>query len=126
MAEQLQNCKLHIQPQAVPDNFQGITIVFRKKIYEQDQTMYKYIVAKLQIFKLQIQYMVNTLHERNLLHPTSYMSEIKRCFNISSFKCNLRQCLSLISLLSRLLPRRFSLRGLSQDRKRCVDPDAWT
>ena len=30
--------------------------------------MYKYIFAKLQIFKLQMQYMVNTLHERNLLH----------------------------------------------------------
>ena len=30
--------------------------------------MYNYIVAKLQNFKLQIKYMVNTLHERNLLH----------------------------------------------------------
>ena len=68
MVDQLENFKLHIQPQAVPDPFQGITLVFRKMIYEQDQTMYNYIVAKIQNFMLQIQYMVNTLHERNILH----------------------------------------------------------
>ena len=63
MVNQHQNSKLHIQPQAVPNPFQGITLVFIKTIYDQDQTMYNYIVAKLQI-----QYMVNTLHDRNLLH----------------------------------------------------------
>ena len=68
MADQLQNFRFHIQPQALTDPFQGITLVFRKTIYEQDQTMNNYIITKLQIFKLQMQYMVNTLHERNLLH----------------------------------------------------------
>ena len=67
IVDRLQNFNLHNQPQTVPDTFQGITLVFRKKIYEQYQTMYNYIFAKLQIFKLQMQYMVNTLHERNLL-----------------------------------------------------------
>ena len=59
---------LRIQPQAVPDIFQGINLVFSKTIYERGQTMYNYIVAKLQNFKLQMQYMVNTFHERNILH----------------------------------------------------------
>ena len=68
MVDQLQIFKVHIQPQEVPDPFQRITLVFRKTIYEQDQTMYNYIVAKLHNFRLQMQYMVNTLHERNLLH----------------------------------------------------------
>ena len=43
------------------------------------------------------------------------MSRIKQCtiiwsriFKISSFKCNIRQCLYLISIFLRLLPRRFS------------------
>ena len=68
VANQIQNFKLYIQPQAVPDTFQGTTLLLRKTIYEQDQIMYNYIVAKIQIFKLQMQYIVNTLHERNLLH----------------------------------------------------------
>ena len=54
---------LRIQPQAVPDIFQGINLVFSKKIYKRSQTMYTYIVAKLQM-----KYMVNTFHERNILH----------------------------------------------------------
>ena len=77
MVKQLQNLQLQIQPFKLqiqprgplsdpfnPDIyiFQGITLVFRKTIYEQYQTMYNYIFAKLQM-----QYMVNTLHERNLL-----------------------------------------------------------
>ena len=37
-------------------------------IYEQDKTMYNYIVANFKIFKLQMKYMVNTLHERNILN----------------------------------------------------------
>ena len=68
MVKQLQNFKLHFQPQAAPDLFQGITLVFRKTIYDQDQTTNNYIFAKLQNFKLQMQYMINTLHERNILH----------------------------------------------------------
>ena len=34
MVKQLQNLNLHIQPQAVPDIFQGITLFFIKTIYE--------------------------------------------------------------------------------------------
>ena len=68
MVNQLQNFKLHIKPQAVPDNFQGIALVFRKTTYEQDQMMHNSILVKLQNFKLQMQYMVNMLHDRNLLH----------------------------------------------------------
>ena len=30
------------------DIFQGITLVFRETVYERDQTMYNYIVAKIQ------------------------------------------------------------------------------
>ena len=44
-----------------------------------------------------------------------YMSRIKQCtiiwlpiLKISSFKCNIRQCLSKIFIFPRLLPRRFS------------------
>ena len=68
MVKQLQNFKLRTQPQAVPDIFQGISLVFRKLIYERNQTMQIYIFAKLQNFKLKMQYLVNTLHERNILH----------------------------------------------------------
>ena len=39
MVYQIQNFKHHSQPQTVPDPFQGITIIFRKTIYDQDQTM---------------------------------------------------------------------------------------
>ena len=45
----------YTQPQIVPGPFQGITLIFRQKIYEQDQTMYNYMVDQLQIFKLQMQ-----------------------------------------------------------------------
>ena len=38
----------------MPDPFQGITLIFRQKIHEQDQTMYNYMVDQLQIFKLQM------------------------------------------------------------------------
>ena len=73
---QLQTFKHYIQPLIVPDPitvsdpFQGITLIFRQKIYEQDQTMYNYMVAKLQNVKLQMQSMVkfldlNKVHERN-------------------------------------------------------------
>ena len=49
MVDQIQDIKLHIQNQALPDPFQVITLVLIKTIYEQDQTMYHYLVAKLQI-----------------------------------------------------------------------------
>ena len=78
MVKQLQIFKLQIQPLGTlsdlfnPDIeiFQAITLVFREKIYERYQTMYNYIVAKLQNDKLQMQSMVNLLdlnkiHERN-------------------------------------------------------------
>ena len=72
MVKQLQNFKLQLQPLGtLSDHFQGtalvsyffeaITLVFRETIYEQDQTMYNYIVPKLQHFKLQMQSMVNLL-----------------------------------------------------------------
>ena len=44
-----------------PEIFQGITLVFRETICERDQTMYNYIVPKLQNFKLQMQSIVNLL-----------------------------------------------------------------
>ena len=50
------------------DLFQGITRSFSKTLHERNQTMYNYMVTQLQNFKLQMQYMVNKLHERNLLH----------------------------------------------------------
>ena len=62
MVTQLQNIKHQSQPQTVPYPFQVITLLFRQTINEQNQMMYNYIV-----FKLQIKYMVNTLHERNIL-----------------------------------------------------------
>ena len=71
MVKQIQNFKLQIQPLGRLSNiFQGITLVFRETIYERYQTIYNYIVAKLQNFKLQMQSMVNLLdlnkvHERN-------------------------------------------------------------
>ena len=39
MVNQLQNFKHHSQPQTVLDPFQGITLIFRQTIYDQDQTM---------------------------------------------------------------------------------------
>ena len=71
MVKQIQNFKLQIQPLGRLSNlFQGITLVFRETIYERYQTMYNYIVAKIQNAKLQMQSMVNLLdlnkvHERN-------------------------------------------------------------
>ena len=47
--------KPHSQPQTMPDLFQGITVKFRQTIYDQDQTMYNYMVDQLQNFKLQMQ-----------------------------------------------------------------------
>ena len=41
--------------------FGTITQIFIETIYYQDQTMYNYIVPKLQNFKLQMQSMVNLL-----------------------------------------------------------------
>ena len=63
MVKQLQNSKLQIQPLGILSDllqvttlvsslFQVITLVFRETIYEQDQTMYNYIVSKLDILKL--------------------------------------------------------------------------
>ena len=43
MVNQLQNFKHCSQLQTVPDIFQGITLILRQTIYEQDQTMYNYI-----------------------------------------------------------------------------------
>ena len=92
MVAKLQIFKLRMQLQAVPvsdiylskvtyqnifvssdlgpdlDTFQGIYWAFSKTLHERNQTMYNYMVAKLQNFKLQMQNMVNKLHERNLLH----------------------------------------------------------
>ena len=70
MVKQLQNFKLQIEPLGrLSDIFHGttlvlyifqvITIVFIETIYERDQTMYNYIVAKLQNSKLEMQSMVN-------------------------------------------------------------------
>ena len=72
MVKQLQNFKIQIQPLGtlsylfqgttlVSYLFQAITLVFRETIYEQDQTMYNYIVPKLQNVKFQMQCMVNRL-----------------------------------------------------------------
>ena len=63
MVKQLQIFNLQIQPLGrlsyhfqgttlVSYLFQVITLVFREMIYEQDQTMYNYIVTKLQNVKL--------------------------------------------------------------------------
>ena len=78
MVKQIQNFKLQIQPlgrlsdhfNPDLDLFQGINLVFRETIYERDQTMYNYIVSKLQNVKLRMQYMVKFLdlkkvHDRN-------------------------------------------------------------
>ena len=68
--DQLQNFKHYIQPPTVPDPFQGIAVIFRQTIYEHNQKMYNFMVAKLLNVKLQMQYWVNILdlnkvHERN-------------------------------------------------------------
>ena len=70
MVKQLRNLQLQIQPRGLfsdPFNpyldifFQGTTLVFRETIYEQNQTMYNDIVAKLQDVKLQMPSIVNLL-----------------------------------------------------------------
>ena len=55
MVGQIQNFNHRSQPQTVPDTFQGITRIFRQTIYEQDQTMYNYMVDQFPNLKLQIQ-----------------------------------------------------------------------
>ena len=50
------------------DPFQGINQAFSRMLHERNRIMYNYMVANLQNFKLQMQYMVNKFHERNLLH----------------------------------------------------------
>ena len=79
MVAQIQNFKLQMQHHAVPVSdlslykitshniflssnldpdiypFQGITRVFSKTIYERNQTMYNYMVAQIQNFRLQMQ-----------------------------------------------------------------------
>ena len=108
IVDRLQNFNLHNQPQTVPDTFQGITLVFRKTIYMSRIKRCKIILLpsfKISSFKYNIW---STRYMRRIsCTSTSYMSEIKRCFNISSFKCNLRQCLSLIYLFPRLPTRIF-------------------
>ena len=71
MVDQLQGFKHYSQPQTVPDHFQGITIIFRQKIYEQDQTMYNYMVNQLQIFKLQMQLQTMPVSDISLAKVTT-------------------------------------------------------
>ena len=50
--------------------------------------MYNYVVDKLQNFKLQIQYMVNKLHERNLLHPNKIHGRNQTMYNYNILHLN--------------------------------------
>ena len=92
MVAKIQNIKLQMQPQVVTisdlslsnvtyqnifvsydqatdlDPFQGINQAFSKMLHERNRIMYNYMVAKLQNFKLQMQYIVNKLHKRNHFH----------------------------------------------------------
>ena len=50
-----------------------------KHYIDKNQTMYNYMVAKQQNFNLQIIYMVNKLHERNLLNLEKLHDRNKKC-----------------------------------------------
>ena len=90
MVKQLQNLQLQIQPfklQIQPlgplsdlfnpdlDIFQGITLVFRETLYDWDQTMENYIVAKLQNVKLQMQSMFNLLDLNKVTSQKMFVSD---------------------------------------------------
>ena len=71
MVDQIQNVKHYSQPQKVPDPFQGINIVFRQTIYDQDQTMYNYMADQLENFKLQMQPQAVPVSDLSLVKVTS-------------------------------------------------------
>ena len=83
MVKQLQIFKLQIQPlRPLPDIFhagldllQVITLVFRETIYELDQTMYNFIVAKIQNVMLQMQYIVNLLYLNKVTSQNIFVSD---------------------------------------------------
>ena len=83
MVKQLQNFRLQIQPLGPLsglfnhdlDLFRVITLVFRETICEQDQTVYNYIVAKFQNFKLQMKYMVNILDLHKVVSQNIFVSD---------------------------------------------------
>ena len=71
MVDQLQNFKHRSKTQTVPDPFQGINLIFRQMIYEQDQRMYNYMVNQIQTFKLQMQAQEVPVYDLSLSEVTS-------------------------------------------------------
>ena len=102
--------------------FQGTTLVFRETIYEQNQTMYNDIVAKLQDVKLQMPSIVNLLDlnkvtSHNIFVPDDLnpdldhvqaiapvFSETSEFFTPFQYLCDLEHRFQLIVVSSNLPP----------------------